>query len=73
MEPALGPEPVETTLDLERAFAPDVALIDLAVVADRLEQPAGPAGWDTQGLGAMLTVLVGHPQPGADPAGYDGV
>ena len=48
VEAAFGPKPVQTALDLERAVAPDVAFVDLAIVADGFYRPYPPVGRDPQ-------------------------
>src|ERR1043166_694503 len=42
LKPALGPEPVQATCDLERRALPDVLLEDLAIVPDMLDDAIGP-------------------------------
>src|SRR5260221_14758982 len=41
-QPALGPQIVETALELERRILADIAVEDLAVIADQLDDVVGP-------------------------------
>src|SRR5258707_5865461 len=47
-QPALGPQPVQAALDLERARGAEVAVVHLAVIAHALEYTHAPAGHDAE-------------------------
>src|SRR6516225_3441367 len=63
--PALGPEIVHATRDLERRVWPDIALEYLAVVADALEDAHNPVVVEADGLAKVALDADQPPDLGA--------
>src|SRR5690606_21501307 len=56
LQPALGPERVQSTLYLERGIRPDVTIEDLAIVSDRRDHLHHPVVGEAH-IGAEIAVL----------------
>src|SRR5690606_3489995 len=60
LQPALGPERVQSTLYLERGIGPDITIENLAIVSDRLDHLHHPVIGKAH-IGAEIAVLPKKP------------